>query len=379
MAKCIEQSLSRELFDLAKNYNDVIDLTLGDPDVAPSQKIKDAACASIQGSKIRYSANAGLPALRKEIANLIRKEYSINVDENKNVIATVGGMEALFLSLACLIDGGDEVIILGPYYSNYKQMVSMCGGQPVIVNTLAENGFMPKINQLEEAISDKTIAIIVNSPCNPTGVVYDKKTLETIANFAKKHDLMIITDEVYKALIFDGKKHESILDFDDMQERTILIDSVSKRYAMTGYRVGFAVAPEELVSNMVRMQEYVAACAPVSSQYAAIEAYSNCYEDSFIREKFEERRNYIYQAISQIDKLSCIKPQGAFYLFVNVEKTGLNGLEFAYKLLENEQVAVVPGISYGEAYSNYIRIAYTVEVDVLKKAVERINRFMEKL
>lgn len=378
-ANSIEQSLSRKLFNLAKDYDNVIDLTLGDPDIAPSTKIKDAACNAIYGNKIRYSANAGLPLLRTKISEVFDKEYGINVEPNENIIVTVGGMEALFLSLACMIDNGDEVIILGPYYVNYKQMVSMCGGVPVIVNSFEENGFLPQIEQIERAISNKTVAIIINSPSNPTGVAYDKKTLSNIADIAKKYNLIVISDEVYRTLVFENQKHESIINVEGMQERTIVVDSISKRFAMTGYRVGYAVGPKEIISNMVKMQENVAACAPVSSQYAAITAYEECSKDIFIKNEFEQRRNYLFDAINRIEGLSCIKPQATFYLFVNIEKTNMSGLDFAYKLLEEEQVAVVPGITYGVAYDKYIRIAFTVKENILQEATERIERFMKKI
>ena len=246
MANAIEPSLSRKLFNLAKNYDDVVDLTLGDPDIPPSNVIKNAACEAIQGSKIRYSANAGLPILREKIAIEFENEYGIKIDSLKNVAVTVGGMEALFLSLACMIDDGDEVVILAPYYVNYKQMIAMCGGVPVIVNSSEKNGFMPSSEQIENAITDRTVAIIVNTPCNPTGVVYDHKTLTMIAEIAKKHDIAVISDEVYKTLVFDNYKHESIVCIDGMQERTIVIDSSSKRFAMTGYRIGYQLVPKKL-------------------------------------------------------------------------------------------------------------------------------------
>lgn len=379
MANAIEPSLSRKLFNLAKNYDDVVDLTLGDPDIPPSNVIKNAACEAIQGSKIRYSANAGLPILREKIAIEFENEYGIKIDSLKNVAVTVGGMEALFLSLACMIDDGDEVVILAPYYVNYKQMIAMCGGVPVIVNSSEKNGFMPSSEQIENAITDRTVAIIVNTPCNPTGVVYDHKTLTMIAEIAKKHDIAVISDEVYKTLVFDNYKHESIVCIDGMQERTIVIDSSSKRFAMTGYRIGYAIGPEEIITSMIKMQENVAACAPVSSQYATIEALNSCLNDTFIKDEFETRKNYIYNAINSINGLSCLEPQATFYLFVNISKTGLDGLTFAYKLLEEEHVAVVPGETYGSAYKEYIRIAFTVKVDVLKTAVERITEFMKNL
>lgn len=379
MANSIEPSLSRALFNLAKNYDNVIDLTLGDPDIPPHQIIKEAACDSINGDKIRYSANAGLPILRNLLADSFKNEYGIQINASQNIVVTVGGMEALFLSLACMLDKDDEVIILAPYYVNYKQMVSMCGAKPVIVNSLEENGFMPSAEQIESVITEKTVAIIINSPCNPTGVVFDYETLSMISDVAKRHDLTVISDEVYKTLVFDGCKYNSIIGFEGMQERTIVVDSCSKRFSMTGYRIGYAVGPENIISAMTKMQENVAACAPVSSQYAAIEAYRKCINETDISTEFEARRNYIYKAISSIEELSCIKPQATFYLFVNISKTKLDGLTFAHRLLEQKQVAVVPGITYGEAYKNYIRIAYTTKIDVLETAVERLKQFISSL
>ena len=379
MANAVEPSLSRQLFNMAKNYNDVIDLTLGDPDIVPSEKIRKAACEAVMGGKTKYSANAGLQTLREVIAKNFTQEYNIEIDPLKEIIMAVGGMEALYLSFSCLLDEGDEVIILAPYYVNYKQMVQMCGAKPVIINTTEESGFGVSVEQLEAAVTDRTVAIVVNTPGNPTGAVLSGEVLEGIADIAKKYDLAVISDEVYRTLIFDGRRHESIINLPDMRERTIVIDSVSKRFAMTGYRLGYAIGPEEIISNMVKMQENVAACAPLPSQYAAIAAFEQCVNDTSIREEFEVRRNYIYESINAINGLSCRKPDATFYLFVNISKTGMNCLDFAYKLLEEEHVAVVPGITYGAAYTDFIRIAFTLKVDGLKAAVERIERFMNRL
>lgn len=377
-ANAIEPSLSRALFNMAKNYDDVVDLTLGDPDLPPSSVIRDAACEATQAGKSRYSANAGLQMLREAVAENFRTEYQLSIDPIKEIAITVGGMEALFLSLSCLIDEGDEVILLAPYYVNYKQMISMCGGVPVIIDTKEEDGFSVDTKQIEQAVSEKTVAIIINTPCNPTGAVLDEEALESIAEVAKKQDLVVISDEVYRTLIYDHRKHQSIVTLPGMQERTVVVDSLSKRFAMTGYRLGYAIAPEELIANMVKMQENVAACAPVPSQYAGIAAFEQCAADTSICEEFQLRRDYIYKAINGIEGLSCRKPEGTFYLFVNIEKTGLKCLDFAYKLLEQEHVAVVPGITYGEAYQNYIRIAYTMGIEKLQIAVQRIQHFMDQ-
>lgn len=376
----IETSLTRHLFNMAKNYDDVIDLTLGDPDVPPLKEIKSAACDSIMQDKLRYSANAGLLSLRECIAKNYKKETGLEIDSAKNVAVTVGGMEGLYLALKAMIDPGDEVIILAPYYVNYKQMISLCGGVPVVVETFQENGFIPKIEDIERKITDRTIGIIVNSPCNPTGAVIPFSVLSGIAKLTKKYDLAVISDEVYCKLVYDEDiEHISIATIPGMSKRTIVIDSLSKRQAMTGYRVGFAIASEDIITAMVKLQENIAACVPVSSQYAAITAFEKCADDSSLRDEFRRRRDFIYPAINSIDGLQCEKPHATFYLFVNVNGTGLNGLDFAYKLLEEEHVAVVPGITYGDSYGDYIRIAYTMNIEKLELAVTRIVRFIDSL
>jgi aminotransferase len=255
----------------------------------------------------------------------------------------------------------------------------MCGGVPIVVNTEEKNGFAPTREQIESAITDKTVAIVVNTPCNPTGAVLSDETIDIIADLAKKYDLTVISDEVYSALVYDGKKHSSVLTREGMKERTILIDSISKRFAMTGYRLGYAAAPAEVISCMTKMQENIAACAPLPSQYAAIEAYKNYGEDNTLRDIFKERRDYIYPAINAIDKLSCNQPNGTFYLFVNIAKTGMDSFTFCKELLSKVHVAVAPGITYGKAYDGFIRIAYTLEIAKLKEAVQRIKTFIEGL
>lgn len=378
-ANAIELSLTRHLFNLAKNYDNVIDLTLGDPDLVPSEIIRKAACDAVSAGMTRYSANAGLLPLREAIAENFQAEYGLTANPASEVMVTVGGMEALFLALSAMVDPGDEVIIFAPYYVNYRQMIRMRGGVPVVVNTFEHEGFRICAEKLEQAVTDRTVAIIINTPCNPTGAILSRESLEGIAKIAQKYDLTVISDEVYRTLIYDGVKHESIATLPGMQERTVVIDSLSKRFAMTGYRVGYAIAPKELMAAMVKMQENIAACAPLPSQYAAITALKECANDTYIVDEFQIRRDYLYNAINRIDGLSCIQPAATFYLYVNIEKTGMNCLDFAYKLLETEQVAVVPGVTYGEGYENYIRIAYTMKTDVLEKAVARIQKFVDSL
>lgn len=377
-SKQIEHSLSRELFNRAKQYDNVIDLTLGDPDLLPDLGIQEAACEAIRKGYTKYSANAGMIELRKAIAESTKKEYNISVSPNDELVVTVGGMEALFLSLSCLIDDGDEVIVFAPYYVNYIQMIRMCGGTPVIIETEESRGFQFSKEQLQNAITNKTSVMIINSPCNPTGHVISSEGLDYLAEVAIENDITIISDEVYRTLIYDDCTHDSIIIRTGMKERTVLVDSMSKRFSMTGYRLGYAIAPKDLIAEMTKMQENVAACAPLPSQHAGIYAYTSLLDNNCIRDEFAKRRDYIFPALNNISGLSCLKPEGTFYLFVNISDSGLNCLDFAYRLLEEQQVAVVPGITYGEKYTDYIRIAYTVNVDKLKEAVNRIEMFMSQ-
>ena len=375
----IEPSLTRKLFNMASKYNDVINLTLGDPDLKPAEEVRCAACAAIQDGKTRYSANAGILPLREMIAKHIEKEYDTIVCPDEEVTVTVGGMEALFLTIASIVDDGDEVIIPGPYYVNYVQMVRMCGGVPIVIDTKEEDNFSFSLKQVEDAITSKTIGIILNTPSNPSGQVLSEALLTELSKIVKEKELMVISDEVYSSLIYDGEKHHSIFNIDGMRSNTILIDSISKRFSMTGYRVGYAVGPKEIIAAMTKMQENVAACAPLPSQYAALAAYEANFDNSFILDEFEKRRNYIYEAINNIEGLHANKPAATFYLMVNIESSGLDSISFAEKLLESVHVAVAPGITYGKSYDQFVRIAFTLEIDVLKEAVERITKFMKEI
>lgn len=373
----IEPSLTRQMFNLAKNYDDVIDLTLGDPDLAPPEEIRMAAYRAIECNKLHYSANAGVYEAREAIAERIAQIWNRGYDPEKNIVVTVGGMEALFLSLSCMIEKGDEVIVLAPYYVNYLQMIEICGGKPIIVETYdLEKGLYINEEILDEAITEKTVGIIVNSPNNPTGDIMSQEMLKRIAKIVVKYDLFVISDEVYRALLYDGRVHESILQFPEVANRTIVIDSLSKEYSMTGWRIGYAFGPEEIISNMIKLQENVAACATVSSQYALIEAYKNKISNQYIVDEFRKRRDYFYESVLDLGLLKSQKPKATFYIFVDISQTGYQSVEFAYKLLADAHVAVVPGVVYGDAYDNYVRVAYTKNVEVLKGAVERIQTFL---
>lgn len=375
----IEPSLTRKMFNLAQNFDDVIDLTLGDPDLAPPEELRKAAYRAMEENRLHYSANAGLMEARQAVSKKIAEVWGQECPP-ENIAITVGGMEALFLSLYCMIDEGDEVIVFAPYYINYLQMIELCGGKAVIVDAYdAQKGLYVRRDVLEAAVTDRTIAIIINSPNNPTGDVFSREALRDISAVAEAHDLSLISDEVYRTLLYDGLAHESVLQFPEAAGRTLVVDSMSKEYSMTGWRIGYAFGPEKIIANMVKLQENVAACANVASQYALVEAYEGKAQNNFIVEEFRNRREYLYGALSGINWLRVQKPKATFYMFVDISQTGYRSEEFAYKLLEDVHVAVVPGVVYGKAYDSYVRIAYTRKIETLEKAVQRFHTFFDRL
>ena len=379
MAEGIKPSLTRTLFNMSKAYDDVIDFTLGDPDVPTHQKIKDAGCKAIQDSKTRYSQNAGLLELREVISDYYIRKEGFEYDPISEIMVTVGAMEGLYLALLSITNPGDEYIIPAPYYVNYGQMVHMCGGVPVIVDKPAEEPLTFRTEDIEAAITPKTKAIIINTPSNPSGKIISWNKIEKLAELAKKHDLYVISDEVYKCLIYGENKFKSIVSIEGMRERTILTNSLSKEFCMTGWRIGYVLANKEIVANMTKLQENICACAPLPSQYAAIEALSSKEDYSAnMKSIFSERRDALVSGINSIKGLSCTPPDATFYLMVDISKTGLKSFDFACKLLEAVHVAVVPGVTYGQSCDNYVRIAFTKNVDVIKQGVERIATFMSQ-
>lgn len=379
-ANKILPSLTRKLFNMAKDYEDVIDLTLGDPDLPPPKEVCDSAYEAMKNNRMHYSANAGLSEARAAVAENIKKVWNLDANPDENIIITVGGMEALYLCMLSVIDEGDEVIVFAPYYVNYIQMIELCGGVPIIVNAYdLEKGLFIDEAALSSAINDKTAAIIVNSPNNPTGDMFSRADLETIAKAASDNDLLIISDEVYRTLIYDDVPHESILASDNARGRTLLVDSMSKEFSMTGFRVGYAFGESELIANMIKLQENVAACACVSSQYALAEAYRKEIPNNYIRTEFQKRRDFFFGELEKFEKITPMCPKGTFYMFVNIEKTGMKSEEFAYRLLDGAHIAVVPGIAYGEDYDGYIRIAFTKDIEVLKEAACRLKEFLNNI
>ena len=380
IANGIQTSYTRQLFNLAKQYDDVIDFTLGDPDVQPHQAIKDAACAAIQQGKTRYSQNAGLLELRQTIHDYYFRKEGLSYNPENEIQVSVGAMEGLYLALLALLNPGDEVIIPAPYYVNYTQMVAMCNAVPVIVDNPEVKDLHYRLEDIAAAITPQTRAIMINTPSNPTGCVLSQEMLAGIAEIARKHDLVVIADEVYKCLIYDKQPWRSIAHIEGMRERTILVNSLSKEFCMTGYRIGYVLGPSEIITAMTKLQENVAACAPLPSQYAAIEALGSTedYSKDMVR-IFTERKECIVEGISAIDGLTCREPDATFYLMVDISSTGMNSVDFAIALLKSQHVAVVPGITYGKCCDNYVRIAFTRELDYIREGVKRIDAFMKGL
>lgn len=380
IARSIKPSLTRHLFNLAKEYDDVIDFTLGDPDIQPHQSIKDAGCMAIQKGKTRYSQNAGLLELRQTISNYYKQKEDFYYNPIDEIIVTVGAMEGLYLALLSILNPGDEVIIPAPYYVNYVQMVQMCHAIPVVVDNPISEKLSFSIVDVENAITNKTKAIIINTPSNPSGKIISPDKIEALAELAKKHDLFVISDEVYKCLIYSNIEFKSIVGIDGMRERTILVNSLSKEFCMTGWRIGYVLASHEIVSAMTKLQENVVACAPLPSQYAAIEALSlkDDYSANMVN-IFTERRNILVEGINKISKLSCDVPEATFYLMVDISKTKMKSEEFAIALLKAVHIAVVPGITYGKNCDNYVRIAFTLGIDKIQEGIRRIQNFIDQL
>lgn len=379
VSESVKPSLTRKLFNMARAYDDVIDFTLGDPDVQTHQEIKDAGCAAIQEGKTRYSQNAGLIDLRRTITEYYKRTEGYIYSPNDETIVTVGAMEGLYLALLSILDPEDEVIIPAPYYVNYVQMVSLCHAKPVVIDNPEAEELSFNIEDVEKAVTSKTKAIIINTPSNPSGKVIPWNKIVALAEIAIKHNLIVIADEVYKCLMYDNAKFKSIVSIDGMRERTVLVNSLSKEFCMTGWRIGYVLAPKELVATMTKLQENICACAPLPSQYAAIEALSGNgdYSKDMV-DIFTRRRNILYEGLSKIAGLRCNKPEATFYMMVDISSTGLTSYDFCCKLIESVHVACVPGVAYGNSCDNYIRIAFTLDESKIKEGINRITKFMEE-
>lgn len=367
----------RKFFDLANTKEGVISLGVGEPDFATPWNICEAAIYSIKSKKTHYTANAGFLSLRKEICKYLKRRFALEYDPNKNVLVSVGGSEAIDLSLRAIIEKGDEVILLQPCYVAYEPAVILAGGTPKFIELKSENEFKLTKKELLAAITPKTKAIILNFPSNPTGGVMTKQDYEPLIPILKEHNIIVISDEIYAELSYE-ERHCSPANFDEIKDLVILISGFSKAFAMTGWRLGYLCANETFLREILKIHQYIIMCAPTAAQYGAIEGLKNSqkYVDEMV-EQYKLRRNYIVSGFNRIG-LPTHLPQGAFYIFPCIKKTGLTSLEFCEKLLEEENVACVPGSAFGEAGEGFIRVSYAYSIDEIKVAIEKIGHFMEQ-
>ena len=378
MVETIKPSGIRKFFDIVSEMKDAISLGVGEPDFDTPWHIRDEGIYALSKGKTFYTSNAGLKELREEICNYLKRTQNIQYNPLKEVIVTVGGSEAIDIGLRAIINAGDEVIIPQPAYVSYEPCTILAGAKPVIINLKAENEFRLTAEELENAITDKTKVLILPFPNNPTGAIMEREDLEKIAKVIKKHDIYVMSDEIYSELTYKGE-HVSIASIEGMQERTILINGFSKAYAMTGWRLGYACGPESIIKQMTKIHQFAIMCAPTTSQYAAVEALKNGEADvKMMRQAYNQRRRFLLNAFKEMN-LECFEPFGAFYVFPCIKEFGMTSEEFATRFLEEEKVAAVPGNAFGESGEGYLRISYAYSLDNLKIAMERFKRFVDKL
>ncbi len=380
VAKKVQPSPIRQMFNLADGMEDVVSFTVGEPDFDTPQHIVDAAIDALKNGEHHYTPNAGILPLRTAISEVISHSHGLSYAPDKEIIVTAGGMEALLLTMLTILNPGDEFILSDPCWTNYSRQVEICSAVPMFVRVNAENGFTFNPDDLERAITPQTKGFLINSPANPTGGIAEKKILQKLAEIAIRHDLYVISDEVYSAIVYEDKKITSIATIPGMKERTVIINSFSKTYAMTGWRVGYAVGPQHLISQMVKLQENVAACVNSAAQYGALAALTGTQEPlSEMLKTYAERRTYVLDAFSKIKGLTCFIPQGAFYAFVDVSATGMDAETFAKDLLQKARVIVVPGSAFGSYGANFIRLSFATSLENIKQGLQRIGKYMNNL
>lgn len=374
----IQPSGIRKFFDIVSEMKDAISLGVGEPDFDTPWHIRDEGIYSLEKGKTFYTSNAGLKELKIEISNYLKRRCNIKYDYEKEVLVTVGGSEAIDIAMRAMLDPGDEVLIPQPSYVSYVPCATLANGTPVIIELKAENEFRLTAEQLEAAITPKSKLLVLPFPNNPTGAVMERKDLEAIAEVIKKHDLFVLSDEIYSELTYLDE-HVSIASLPGMKERTILINGFSKAYAMTGWRLGYACGPEVIISQMTKIHQFAIMCAPTTSQYAAVEALKNGDDDvAMMREEYNQRRRYLVHRFKEMG-LECFEPFGAFYIFPCIKEFGMSSDEFATELLKSQKVAVVPGSAFGDCGEGFLRISYAYSLDDLKEALGRIEIFIEEL
>lgn len=374
----IKPSGIRKFFDIVSEMKDAISLGVGEPDFDTPWHVRDEGIYSLEKGRTFYTSNAGLMELKEEISNYLDRRCHVHYNPKNEIIVTVGGSEGIDIAMRAMLDPGDEVLIPQPSYVSYEPCCLLAGGKPVVIELKAENEFRLTKQELLDAITDKTKLLVLPFPNNPTGAIMEKEDLEAIAEVIIEKDIFVLSDEIYSELSYKGD-HVSITTLPGMKERTILINGFSKAYAMTGWRLGYACGPKEIIEQMLKIHQFAIMCAPTTSQYAAVEAMKNGDEDvAKMREAYNQRRRYLMHAFREM-KLDCFEPYGAFYVFPCIKEFGMTSEEFATRFLEEEKVAVVPGTAFGDCGEGFLRISYAYSLDNLKVALNRMAHFVEKL
>lgn len=374
----IKPSGIRKFFDLVNEMEGVISLGVGEPDFDTPWHIRDEGIYALEKGKTFYTSNSGLTELRQEIANYIKRTQGVTYDPKKEIMVTVGGSEAIDVAFRAMLDSEDEVLIPEPSYVSYVPCAVLAGGKPVIIDLKAENDFRLTAEEVIEKITEKTKILVLPFPNNPTGSVMGKEELEKIAKVVIEKDIFVLSDEIYAELTYNGK-HVSITSIEGMRERTVLINGFSKAYAMTGWRLGYACAPEVILKQMLKIHQYAIMCAPTTSQYAAVEALKNGDKDvEEMRRSYNHRRRFLMNAFREMG-LDCFEPFGAFYVFPCIKEFGMTSEEFATKFLMEEKVATVPGTAFGASGEGFLRISYAYSLETLKIAMEKLAKFITKL
>lgn len=381
-AKNLKPSGIRKFFDMASERKDVISLGVGEPDFITPWVIRDAGIRTVQKGYTQYTSNKGVLALREEVSAYLKNRFNVDFSAD-DIVITVGASEAIDATLRAVVDEGDEVLVPDPAYVSYAPCISLAGGVPVPVETDGATGFKLTPENLEKAITEKTKALIFPYPNNPTGGVMEKEYIQKLIPIILKHDLLIITDEIYAELSYGEEPFTSAASFPELKGRVVLISGFSKSFAMTGWRVGYVCAPEEITAALLKIHQYTAICAPSFSQYAALaglvhEKGSDYSTVAEMREEYDRRRKYMYKSLTEAG-LTCFEPKGTFYIFPCVKNTGMTGEEFAVRLLDEKKVAVVPGNAFGEFGKYYVRISYAYSMKNLVAAMERIAEFVKEL
>lgn len=369
----------RKFFSIAEELDNVISLGVGEPDFLTPWHIRNTAIDYLDKGATRYTANAGLAALRAEICDFYARKYNIEYNSKTEALVTVGGSEGIDMAIRSVISPGDDVLLVEPCFVCYRPIVEICGGNVITINTKAEDNFKLTADEIEAAVTPKTKLIIMLYPNNPTGAVMRKEDLVKIIPVIKKHDLLVLTDEIYSALTYGNEAHTSIASLPGMKERTIVINGFSKTYSMTGWRLGYALAPAEIISQMTKLHQFAIMSAPTNSQYAAVEALKNGDGDiEKMREEYDLRRRYTVSRFNEMG-LTCFEPEGAFYAFPSIKSTRLSSDDFCENLIMDKRVAVIPGNAFGDCGEGHIRVSYCYSIDNIKKAADRIEEFVNSL